>query len=157
ARDLEGAARRGGGRGAGVGGREIEHEPRADALRQGDRHGPLDHVPKREARAEGVRVEHRAAARRRAGVGRALLRGERRRRDERRDQTPRHGGRLKMIVMPFTTETIEGTPSASAVRSRPRTLVPEVAPPTAATASPSAGTMSRPAAASRAFAAPPAG
>src|SRR2546425_3167944 len=47
-----------------------------------------------------------------------------------------------MIVMPFTTEMIDGTPSASGVSWRSIVGAPDVTPPACAIASPSVGTTS---------------
>src|SRR5207245_5591229 len=91
--------------------------------------------------AEVVAVAHRPGARRCADACRGLLRRERRR-GHQQPEGAFHGGRLKMIVMPFTTEMIDGTPSASGVSWRSIVGAPDVTPPACAIASPSVGTTS---------------
>ena len=83
-------------------------------MRQADRNGPLNDVIERVARPEVVAVEHEAGACCGADSSRWPLRGERRRRAQ-TQQDPPHGGRLKMMMIPFATDTMDGRPSDSGV------------------------------------------
>src|SRR6266571_4812014 len=131
----------GGGRGMRVPARQIHGEARAQPMRQPDRNGPLDDVVERVARPEVVTVEHDPGARRAADSVHWALRGERRRRAQ-PYQNPPHGGRLKMMTIPFVTDAMEGRPSDSGVSRRSMLELP-VGNFTSAIASPMAGTTSR--------------
>src|SRR3989449_3980113 len=99
--------------------RQIHREARAEPMRKADRNGPLDDVVERVARPEVVTVEHDPGARRGAHSVRWSLRGERRRRAQ-PHQNPSHGGRLKMMTIPFVTDAMEGRPRDSGVSRRDR-------------------------------------
>src|SRR5207244_3835950 len=97
-----------------VGAGQIHGETRTEPMRQDDWNGPLDDVMKRVARPEVVTVEHESGARCGADCVPWPLRGERRRRAQ-TQQDPPHGGRLKMMMIPFATDTMDGRPSDSGV------------------------------------------
>src|SRR2546426_6009002 len=132
-RDQEGAARGRAGD-ARERGREIHGKPGPQVLRHGHGYGPLDHVVEGETRSERVGVEDEAGLGSSGEISAGLLRRERRRGQE-QDRNP-HGGRLKMIVMPFVTEMIDGRPAVSGPRWRMVVAVPDAVPPACATTSP---------------------
>src|SRR5256885_13283043 len=110
-------------------------------MRQADRTGPLDAVIERVARAEVVAVEHEPGACRCADPVYGPLRGERLRRAQ-PHKGPPHGGRLKMMTIPFATDTMDGRPSDSGVSWRSMVELP-VGNRTSPIASPMAGTTTR--------------
>src|SRR5882762_12031959 len=114
-------------------------------MRQADRNRPLDDVIERVARPEGVTVEDDPGTRPAFDPSGGSLRSQRSRRAQ-THQDASHG-RLKMIVMPFATDRIEGSPSDSGVRRRSMVELP-VGNVISPSASPMAGTTSRAAAAS---------
>src|SRR5439155_24607990 len=143
-------ATRGRARRPGERGREIYGQPRSHVLRQDQRHGPLNDVGKREARAEVIAVEDDAGVARGRDLGHWLLRGdgegERKggdRREEQQQRCPPHGGRLKLIVMSFVTEMIDGSPAVSCTSRRLVVVVPLSGPPACGLAARGVGTPLR--------------
>src|SRR5207302_5265524 len=111
ARHLDRAA--GGGAGAmRVPTQQIHRDVRPEPMRQAERKGPLNDVIERVARAEVVAVEHEPGACRCADPVYGPLRGARLRRAQ-PNKGPPHGGRLKMMTIPFATDTMDGRPSDS--------------------------------------------
>src|SRR3989441_10609553 len=117
--------------------RAVGREP----MRQADRKGPLDDVIERVARPEVVAVEHEPGARCGADPVCWPLRDERHGRAQ-PHQGPLHGGRLKMMTIPFATDTMDGRPSDSGVSWRSM-VEPPVGSLTSPITSPMAGTTSR--------------
>src|SRR3989442_9755338 len=151
ARDLERAA---GGCGGGmrVPTRQIHRDVRPEPMRQADRKGPLDDVIERVARPEVVAVEHEPGARCGADPVCWPLRDERHGRAQ-PHQGPLHGGRLKMMTIPFAPDSMDGRPSDSGVSWRSM-VEPPVGSLTSPITSPMAGTTSRAPAESSPVAAP---
>src|SRR3989442_8781474 len=120
---------------------QLPRDGRPAPMRQDARKGPLDDVIERVARPEVVAVEHEPGARCGAVPVCWPLRDERHGRAQ-PHQGPLHGGRLKMMTIPFATDTMDGRPSDSGVSWRSM-VEPPVGSLTSPITSPMAGTTSR--------------